>query len=419
MAISKPSNTFLTSAFLVMIVLFSLGTVLSSESVPPNNAIAGKAEKQAVSEESKGALPLKDWLTFAGTVTAALIAGIFAIYQLRRSTSAQRALERERLVTARTEAELAQVRSSTREYRQAQALPFLEQLDKTLNESYTAAYMPPYFPDLAGYIPQLRRYADRAMTDWFVANEAMSRHRIRLLLVLNRDRVEILTSLLTQLMGQMKQILEVRNQFWFRKASEQSLWEAQRLYVRIGYQLMMEIWDAVSIIPASQTLISDSTKESFAEKLIIPFEKASAVSLPYGSSKDFCWIAIWEIDTRPEWQQFIESLTHTTYDDFDKNLRDLAVTLHNQGSFLDVNLTKVKTEDLDVPCLVVSCASRKRLENFLGSELESHRQANRVLWSNYRTPTEIIIGIEDSEARRKGSEPNNANSADAKSRVAD
>ncbi|MCP4337578.1 MAG: hypothetical protein GY799_01525 [Desulfobulbaceae bacterium] len=409
MAISKRSNRFLISAFLVMIVLLSLGTFLSAESVSPSNVVTGKAEKQLVSEKSKGSLPLKDWLTFAGTVTAALIAGIFAIYQLRRSTSAQRALEREKLLTARTEAELAQVRSTTREYRQAQALPFLEQLDKTLNESYTAAYMPPYFPDLGGYIPQLRRYADRAMIDWFVANEAMSRHRIRLLLVLNHDRVEIVTSLLTQLMGQMKQILEVRNQFWFRKASEQSLWEAQRLYVGVGYQLMMEIWDAVSIIPASQTLISDSTKKSLAEKLTIPFEKASAVSIPYGSNKDFCWIAIWEIDTRPECKEFVESLTHTTYDEFDEKLKDLAVTLHKQGSFLDVNLTKVKTVDLDVPCLVVSIASRKRLENFLGSEMEGLRQANRILWSNYRTPIEIIIGIEEAEARKESSGPNNAN----------
>jgi hypothetical protein len=388
-------------------------TVIGAEPASPSGASPGNAATKLDPEKSNSLLQLKDWLSFAGAISAALIAGLFAVYQLRRSTAAQRALEREKLVTARTEAELAQVRSSNRDYWQAQALPFLEQLDKSLNESYKAAYMPPYFPDLGGYVPQLMRYADRAMADWFVATEAMSRHRIRLLLVLNWGRVEIVTSLLTQLMEQRKLILETRNQVWFRKASEHDLWEVQRSYVRIGYRLMMEIWDAVSSIPKNETLITDSTKESLAEKLTTPFEKASAVSLPYGSSKDFCWIAIWEIDTRPEWRQFVESLTKTTHDEFEEKLKELTVGLHKQGSFLDVKLSRVRTEDLEVTCLLVSLASAQRLKHFLDSELETHRQANGVLWSTYRSPIEITIGVDEAKASKKSLKAEQTHAAEA------
>lgn len=402
---SKCSNTILIAVLLAILGFSPISIVSSDEPAAAGNALAGPVERQIDSGKSGDSLPLKEWLAFAGTVTAALIAGIFAIYQLRRSTSAQRALEREKLVTARSEAELAQVRSANREYQQAQALPFLEQLDKTLNESYTAAYMPAYYPDLGGYVPQLRRYADKAMQDWYVAMEAMSRQRIRLLLVLNRDRVEVVMSLLTQFMDQMKRILEVRNQVWFRKESEQSLWEAQRLYVRIGYQLMMEIWDAVSIVSDSQKSISDSMKESFAEKLTVPFEKTSAVSIPYGSHKDYCWIAIWEIDIRPDWLQFVESLTNSTYDEFDQKLRDLTQALYQQGKYQNVSLNKVTTEGLDVFCLVVSMASKRRLQNFLKSELEDHRENNKILWSTYRSPIEITIGIDEEEPEKESSEP--------------
>src|SRR5262249_10339236 len=147
-----------TAAFQVAILLAIGGFLIiptgpRAEPAPPANPVAQEAPKKADSEKAQEPA-IKAWLTFAGPVIAAVIAGLFAVYQLRRSASAQRALEREKLVTARTEAELAQVRSSAREYRQAQALPFLEQLDKTLNESYAAAYMPPHFPTLARYIPQ-------------------------------------------------------------------------------------------------------------------------------------------------------------------------------------------------------------------------------------------------------------------------
>src|SRR6476619_3687551 len=70
------------------------------------------------------ASPFKDWAAPVGTVIAAVIAGVFAVYQLRRSTAAERALEREKLVAARIETELAKTRSAAGDYRKAQALPF-------------------------------------------------------------------------------------------------------------------------------------------------------------------------------------------------------------------------------------------------------------------------------------------------------
>lgn len=337
---------------------------------------------------------LKDWLPFIGTIAAAVIAGTFAVYQLRRSQAAQRELEHEKLQTARKEAELSEARSSTREYQQAQVLPFLEQLDKALNESYKAAYMPPYFPRLGAYVPQLRRYSDGAMSDWLRANEEMSRYRIRLLLVLTQERVEAVTTLLMELIQLMKQILEVRNQVWFQHASEGDLWQVQRSYVSVGYRLMMEIRDAVSSVPQDQAPISDVAKRSLADALTTPFEKASAVSLPYGSNADFAWIAIWEVDMRPDAQRFIESMTRSTHQDFEEQLKSLTHTLYEKKTFLDVQLTKVTLEELEVPCLAVSFASAKRLATFLESEMESYRQTHGILWTSYRSPIEIVVGNE-------------------------
>lgn len=280
-------------------------------------------------------------------------------------------------------------------------LPFLEHLDITLNESYKVAYLAPYFPSLGGHVPVLRRYSDRSIGDWMQAIEDMSGHRIRLLLVLGQERIEVVTSLLTQFMDTARKILEIRNLVWFQKASEHDLWEIHRSYIGIGYRLMMEIRDAVSSLSMDQTPLSDSAKESLVESLTIPFEKSSAVSIPYGSKPDFCWIALWEIDIRPEWQSFLSSVTHTTHDDFEKKLAGLAHTLYVQGAFLNVDLTKVKTGDLEVPCLVVSFSSIKRLKHFLDTELETHRQTNAVLWSSHRSPIEIVIGLDERIVSRK------------------
>ena len=126
---SSSPNAFRLAVILVMVMMLPSLIVLGAEPVTNRDGNHEKAAKKLDTEKSDSSTPLKDWLTFFGTITAALIAGLFAVYQLHRSTAAQRALEREKLVTTRTEAELAQVRSSTRDYRQAQALPFLEQLD--------------------------------------------------------------------------------------------------------------------------------------------------------------------------------------------------------------------------------------------------------------------------------------------------
>jgi hypothetical protein len=400
-------HTLLLPVLLSTSILLSALVALGTEAVSTTDDSQGKVTKK-VEAEKPASSPLKDWLTFVGSVSAALIAGLFAVYQLRRSTAAQRALEHEKLVTARTEAELAQVRSATREYQQAQALPFLEQLDKTLYESYKTAHFPPYFPDLGGCVPQLRRFADRAMRGWLVATEDMSRHRMRLLLVLSQDRIEIVTSLLSQFMDLMRQILDFRNQVWFRQASQHDLWEIQRSYVRVGYRLMMEIREAVSSVPKEQTLSSGSAKESLAEALTMPFEKASAVSIPYGSHGDFCWVAIWEIATSPDWRRYLESMTHTSHEEFEEKLKELAVELYRQGSFLDVKLSKVISGELEIFCLAVSLASATRLMHFLDSELETYRQTNAILWSSYRSPLEIVIGLDDTKAKTQRPEPTNA-----------
>lgn len=90
--------TIAVSVF-VSISLFVVNEASTTESV--------KGGQQEPKQESTNPPGLKDLLPLMGTIGAALVAGTFAVYQLRRSIAAQRALEREKLMTARTEAELA------------------------------------------------------------------------------------------------------------------------------------------------------------------------------------------------------------------------------------------------------------------------------------------------------------------------
>jgi len=166
------------------------------------------------------------WLPALGalaTVLAALIAGTFAFYRLRRSlaaqraleeekAAAQRALERERIVTSSRESELTELRAARREYQQSRVLPFLEQLNKALIESYATVAFPPYFRDLAAHIPQTRGYADKAINEWLGATEQMSRYRMQLLLVLSEEMIPPVTSLLTEFMDLTRQLIRTRDE---------------------------------------------------------------------------------------------------------------------------------------------------------------------------------------------------------------
>jgi hypothetical protein len=391
----------LSSLVLMPLLIFMAWTPLVALKTETSSAL-DISKEQKPSKSS----PLQDWLPFAGTIGAAMIAGVFGIYQLQRSSAAQRALEQEKitaqraleqekLVIAQKESELAKIRADYRQYKQAQVLPFLEQLDKTLNESYKTAYLPPYFPDLGGYIPQLRRFSDQSMSEWLQAVESMSRYRMRLLLVLSQEQVKTVMALLTDFIDHINKILEIRNQVWFKQASQHELWDIHRSYVRIGYQLMMEIRDAISSISVDQTLISETVEKQISETLAVPLEKSSAVSLSYGFHSDFSWVAIWEVSTNPNVQKFVESMTKTTHKEFEEKLIGLTKELSEQGSFLDVKLMKMSVEkELEVFCIAVLFSGKERLNNFLEVELENYRQAYPVLWSGHASPIEIIIGLE-------------------------
>lgn len=60
-----------------------------------------------------------------------------------------------------------------------------------------------------------------------------------------------------------------------------------------------------------------------------------------------------------EWQRFVDSISHATHNEFEEKLKELAVALHKQGSFLDVKLTKVVSDTLEVPCLAVFASQRE------------------------------------------------------------
>jgi hypothetical protein len=324
-------------------------------------------------------------------VAAALIAALFAM----RTAAAQRALDREKLTTARRDAELAELRSTISNYRRSQVLPFLEALDRTMVASYAVAHFPPYFPELGSYIPQLRRHADGVLREWANAMEDMSRRRMQVLLAINRDRIAVIADRLVEFVNGMNSLIETRDAVWFKRASPAKLWEVQREYIGAGYYLMTEIRDAALMAPEYEPPLSDEAKKRLAAQLTIPLERASVVGVPYGSTKDFSWIGIWVTQTAAEWRTFIERATHTTHDEFEKNLKELTLQLYNTPGMLDVQMVRVKPEGLEVTCIAVKLPSKDRLEEFARTHLPEHRGKHTVLWSSHRAPIEFTVGLDD------------------------
>jgi len=335
---------------------------------------------------------MKDWLPLAGTIIAALIAGLFALRQQQRAAASQRQLERQKLLAARREAEISEERATAAKFRQNQVLPFLEKLDESLTKSVQVAQLPEFFPDLGGYVPQIRRHSDETIGEWWMAMEAMSRLRMQLLLAIDPERIPVVVSLLTRLVEQALDISKTRHNFWFKQASSSDLWAVQREYVRTGYRLMMEIKEAVMSPSREAPVATAADKDKLANDLAIPFEKASVVSIPYGSVSDFSWVAIWQIDLRPDWQKFEESLTHTTVAEFAEALKELVHRLYEQKEVVDSQLCKIQSDEIDVFCLSAKLPGAERLRLFEEVDLPNYRCEFKILWSSLRSPIEFTIG---------------------------
>ena len=347
-----------------------------------------------------------NWLSFTASLLVALIAAGVAVYQSRRSASAQRELEHEKLRGAERAAQLAeeraersQERDRLNKYRREQVLPFLDALDKTLNASYLAAYIPEHFPDLGGRVPQIRQHADQVLAEWMDNYREMSQQRMKLFLAVDQEDLEHLVNQLVQLQEQMQNVLTTRHNLWYRAASERDLWEAHRGYIALGYKLLMDVRSlAMQPIDWSATeQYNEEARRELSTRLAAPLEKLSTATLPYGSKKDFTWLALWDIDTRPEWLSFLESMLQGTHEDFMEALRNLLNLLHLDQDCIETQLIRVGGDSAErqVFCLTAKLASAADLDKFMAEGLPVVRKKFPILWSSLRQPTEFRMGEND------------------------
>lgn len=335
---------------------------------------------------------MEAWLGFLGTVIVALIGVGFGIYQLRRSTAAARELEQEKLISARHESELARERETNREYRQQQVLPFLEQLDKAVTQSYAAVQIPHYYINLAGYVPLLRWHVDQSLAKWFNALEEMSNRRIRMLLSTDPSRANAIVSLMSEFVDLTNQIIENRHLVLYKKKDLEELIKLHRTYVSKGYRLMIEIQNAALTTLSESAPLSAQAATALAEGLALPFEKGGVVSVPFGAKINIGWIGIWEININPDWQKFEEDMTHTSFDDFETALKNLAVELNNHEDVVDVQLNRNDVGDERLYCLSAKHIGVEQRDRFINAGLPGYRQKYGALWSSFRAPYEITVG---------------------------
>ena len=193
---------------------------------------------------------LKEWLQIGGSLAVAIIAGSFALRQQRRASSAQRDLELEKLNTTRRQAELSEERAASTRFRQAQVLPFLERLHASLTYSFAVVQIPDFFRDLGTRVPQIRLHTDSTVADWLRSMEQMSEYRIQLLLTLEVERIPAVVKLMTELVEHARSVISVRQKYWYKQAERSELRSAQSDYVRVGYQLLLEVKEAI-LVPSA------------------------------------------------------------------------------------------------------------------------------------------------------------------------
>lgn len=383
---------YLISGAIVMLAISSSFTGQQT-TLGPTSAVHDQGARDA------GTVVWREWIPLAGTIGAALIAGLFALRQQRRAAAAQRDLETQKLEAARREAEISEERAAAARFRQTQVLPFLDKLDESLTKSFAVVQIPEFFPELGAHVPQIRLHTDETVGEWTAAMEQMSEHRMQLLLAMDPERIPGVISLLTRLVDLAREILGVRNRFWYKHATITELRAIQHDYVRIGYRLMMEIKEAVMAPYHLGAHLSDLEKEKMAQELAIPFEKGGVVAVPYGSVSDFSWVAIWQVDTRTEWQKFEQTFTRSTVEEFEEAARKLAHRLYQTKEVIDMQLSRiVRSDDLLVLCLSAKLPSMERLHVFKEVDLPSYRCEFKILWSSHRAPIEFTTGLKARDA---------------------
>ena len=110
----------------------------------------------------------------------------------------------------RKDTELEVIMEDRRNHRREQVLPFLQALDKAMSESFVLIVYPPYYRDLGGQIPQLRKHFDQALKDWLSSLKELSEQRVKMLTAIDQSAVDDTHKMIADFYGIVEKLLMER-----------------------------------------------------------------------------------------------------------------------------------------------------------------------------------------------------------------
>jgi hypothetical protein len=232
-----------------------------------------------------------DWLTppvatVSAGVLAALVAGMFAVYQLRKNGQLQRSLEEQKAAAQRdleaykSELTILQARferadQSAYQFRLERLTPFIDALNRSVVHSYAAVVGLQLFTDLRGHLQALVQHGNSGMSDWLQAAQDMSDLRIQMLLSIDDRSVIPFITELQKFVGLQKSIMERRQAFLSQKATLQEVGSVHSEYVRAGYKLMMDVKNAITTATLDREPLTPQQLSDLADSVAIPLERSS------------------------------------------------------------------------------------------------------------------------------------------------
>ena len=343
------------------------------------------------------------WTGPIGALGAALIAGVFAVYQFQKRNLIERQakeIERER---AAKDTEIGELRLAARaqqqrglEFRIKNLEPVMDAINHAVIKSYPMLLAPQAYEAIAGHVPLLRRAEGRAEGDWAEAMEKLSDLRMRLLLSINRDSISPVMGLLMEQTLLGREMIDARRRYYSGNGLANGIHESHRKYVEKSFELMLAIRDALTLAPNDNEALGEEMRRKIAEDIAEPLERASMVSVPFGISRTCGWVCMWRNS-----QQIIKygmNEHKKTFDDLQKTIADLTTEIHsNLGRKLDVKLVMTQGQEssgsIYTYLLSVTFSDQSHLDEFVSGELPAIKTQAKEIWTGFLTPTEFIIDM--------------------------
>jgi len=343
-------------------------------------------------------------LKLFGPWGAALLTGLFAVYQFRRRSAFELEVDRQRQQAQNREREVEKLtllaqRQSQRlnDFRLDRLQPFMNALNRTLIHSYAGMLTPSLYGEIVGHIPVLRRVEGKCMGDWFKAAEEMSDLRMQLMLSVDRDDVPLLMQLLQDHTTLAKDFLDKRHQFFQGQSIDSDISDSHRAYVAKGFELMLAVKDALIREPGEHQPLTEEMRIEMAKDMALPLERASLVSVPFGLKNTCAWVGCWACNEGIAsyelgenglaiFEEEITKVTKVFYDDLQSKL---TVKMLRTGSDESSNEFKYY--------LSVIFGAQEDLNNFTNFVLPAVKKQVPDIWVGHLTPSEFIVDLPEKQ----------------------